>query len=114
LAVDRFALASNWLAGKFLDHLSQPVTYSRSTTSITAQATVGKTQDDRSKTLTEAVDAVDRSYLILATELVALGEPSRYDTITQADGRVYIVTDWRWSDSEHKMFRIDTVRDSNP
>ena len=110
---------SDWLQRMRDMHCSSPVEYRRppAVETVTVNATFGRTEveiADKGPGGGITIDAHVWDFLILAEELVALGEPEPGDVIV-ANGRQYEVMalgsdveGWRWSDPFRQTYRIHT------
>ena len=116
-------IGSDWLAEQLKAYASSPVLYARGSSSVTVQATVGRTEWSVDTGTGMVVSDVSRDFIILTVDLVlpAVGNavPQRGDKITESiDGQslVYEVMApagqqaWRWSDRFGKVYRIHTKR----
>jgi hypothetical protein len=111
---------SDWLESKRNQYLSQPVIYSRATSSITVNATLGKTEYEVDDDYGLRVKAEVMDFLILAEELVLDGQktlPKAGDQIRIPRGDQTTIFEvmalsgqecWRYSDSFGKTLRIHT------
>jgi hypothetical protein len=111
---------SDWLESKRNQYLSQPVVYLRGVSTITVNATLGKTEYEVDDDYGLRVKAEVMDFLILADELVLDGEktlPKAGDQIRMNRGDQIIVFEvmalsgqgcWRYSDSFGKTLRIHT------
>ena len=112
-----FEKATTWLKSKLAIGAGITVTYTRSSTSLSITAVVGRT------VFNSGIDGPglrieygERDYLITASALASLGEPQLGDRITETVGgatRVFEVMQpssgdppWRWSDPAMIVYRI--------
>lgn len=100
-----------------------PVTYQRGATSLTISATTGRTVFRYSDADGVSVREVSADFLFLcegAWSGAIMGVPVAGDTITDADGRVFMVTKFngepcfRWTNSSHVAFRVHTSQMGGP
>ena len=115
-----FAKLKDWLPGQAKQVAGVSVTYTRGATTRTITALEGRTAFAAQPVEGPRIEFGDRDYLILATDLAALGEPVLGDRISQAfagQTEVYeVITPgtgdpaWRWSDPGHTIYRLHTKR----
>ena len=117
---DLLKIACDWLGGMRLKHTSQLVTYSRGSSSVDVQATLGKTDYEVADESGLTVQAVATDFLIAADQIVLDGIrtlPRPGDQVRLADGdqvKVYEVLDlaggghYRPSDPYGQTLRIHT------
>jgi len=117
---DLLQTGSDWLESKRHLHLTRTVTYERGSSSVSLQATIGKTEFgvvDESG-FEQRYDA--RDFLIRSSDLVLDGKPAlpeRGDRIRDADGATVYVYEvmapgqepvYRYSDPYRKTLRVHT------
>ena len=110
-----------WLNSQLKQHASRTVDYKRGASSITVQATIGRTLlklDDGYGGI--QMQWTDRDYLIAAADLVLDGLPTlpqRGDKIYETQNGLTYVYEvlapgqepvWKWSDLYRSLFRIHT------
>ena len=103
----------SWLASTLAEKAGETVTYTRAAASVSLSAVVGRQRREGDGVETLTVDGNSRDFLIRAADLILSGsaaKPLRGDTITEASGREYEVTDWRYSDAACLVYRVSTVR----
>ncbi len=115
-----FAKLRDWLPSLAQQAAGVTVLYTRSGTTRTITAVVGRTVFSSNLDGGPRIEFGDRDYLIEADELAAFGDPVLGDRITEViDGttRVWEVKTpgtgepaWRWSDPQHTRYRVHTVQ----
>jgi len=113
---DMLKNAMSWLESQRKKHLSNPVIYRRSKSSVEIQATIGKTLFKIQDEYGRIVHYESRDYLISSAELIikdAVTLPQKGDEIIE-NGFVYEVMaptnepEWRYSDTYRSTLRIHT------
>lgn len=115
-----FDKLSDWLPAKAQQAAGVSVLYTRSGTTRTITAVVGRTVFSSNLDGGPRIEFGDRDYLIEADELAAFGDPALGDRITETlagESRVWEVKTpgtgepaWRWSDPQHTRYRVHTVQ----
>lgn len=113
--------ASPWLNGMLGQAAGIAASYVRGamSTAITAESgslTVGRTAFTSNREGMARIEWGDRDYLLLASAIVALGEPQEGDRLTEVVNGIQCVFElmrpdtgepaWRWSDVEQTMYRL--------
>lgn len=111
---DDVAAGLTWLADQLKSHASRSVTYVRGATSLTLQATVGRSQSWGVGAAGGVVASEVRDYLVAAADLT-VGEPRAGDRIVDAvDGATFEVLPtesgrvFEWLGPRHLVLRVHT------
>ena len=112
--------AGDWLARKMKVHASRPVTYRRGQSSVSLQATIGRTEFEITGEFGVVEKAESRDFLIQAADLSLDGvatQPKRGDQIHETQGNTTFIYEvmapgkephWRYSDQYRKVLRVHT------
>ena len=108
---DLLANGAAWLEQQRTKHLTSTVMYVRGNVQVAVPATIGRTKYEADDGHVVRVEFTDRDFLILAADLVLVGQPSepqRGDVIREGN-REFEVLDWRYSDPYRVTLRITTA-----
>ena len=108
---------NEWLQRTRTERMSDPVIYSRGTSSVRVRATVGRSNFEYNDAEGLVTHSRTRDYLVNVRDLkldYIPCEPIAGDRITEIDGTTYEVQAvngepvWRWSDPQRTVYRIHT------
>lgn len=117
---DLLKTGSTWLEDQRHQHMTRAVTYFRGASSVTLQATIGKTVFDQQDQFGAVQRTESRDFLVRAVDLVLGGQetlPQQGDRIVESGGAPSLLYEvvsigaeppFRFSDPERTTLRIHT------
>jgi len=117
---DMLEQCARWLDDQRHQHMTRSVSYTRGSSTIEVQATIGRTEFEQADDFGIVHKVESRDYLIRTADLVLDGQPTlpkRGDQIRETDGSTTVVYEvlspgdepvFRYSDPYRKALRIHT------